>query len=228
MTLVHLSDRRTAGDPDPAEVVEDAFGGMSFRAGRRTWAHLRWTQQQLNTRKPGAWIRILQGSYHTGYAPSAGSHDGDGVVDCEIVNWDDWPAEQRFLRDCGWADWWRHTGSWGDPTDWHHHMVSLGCPGPVGVIIPGQVADYYATPPRDGLKYHGSDPTPHPTDIDSTVFDYPAWLEETEMTPAQAQQLADTAAAVKEIAAKVEDIDKVLKRITKSKREVIAAVEDES
>lgn len=48
---------------------------------------------------------------------------------------------------------------------------------------------------------------------------------EDDMTPDQAKQLDDITEVLAVIGAKVEDIDKVLKRITKSKREIIAAVE---
>jgi hypothetical protein len=97
-------------------------------------------------------------------------------------------------------------------------MVSLGYPGHVGVYVPGQVADYYAH--RSGLKGHAPDPTWHPVDIDSTVFDYNAWEANREMSP-------DDKAQLDRIEKKLDDLDKVLKRITKSKREILTAVEDD-
>ena len=64
-------------------------------------------------------------------------------------------------------------------------MVSLGYPGQVGIYVPGQVADYYAH--RSGLAGHVADTSWHPTDIDSTIFDYAAW--EAEVTPDEARAI---------------------------------------
>ena len=207
----YLPDRRTDGSPDPAEVVTVTLNGKTFRAGRRTAAHLAATDEAL--RAKSKWLRIIQPCYNTGVDASAGTHDGDGCLDVEVVgmSWEDGQAELRAL---GWAAWFRPytPGLWGS----HIHMVSLGCPGPVGVYVPGQVADYYAH--RSGLKGHAPDPSWHPRDIDATVFNYPAWTEAHDMTPEQQAQLD-------RIEAKLDDLDKVLKRITKAKREVLAAVE---
>lgn len=196
--LVLLQKRRTAGRADPAEVITITFGGRTFRAGRRTAAHLAWTQRELTKLSPGALIVVLQSCYHTGFEPSAGTHDGDGVLDVRIIGaaWSE-PRKQRFLRAHGWADWWRHTGSWANPDDWHHHMVSLGCPGPVGVFVPGQVDDYYRH--TFGLKgQHNTDldkswfpgdvganppvgtPEQWAAAIDETYFDFAQWERELE------------------------------------------------
>lgn len=175
MSLVHLADRRTAGTPDPAEVVDATVASHTGRYGRRTLAHILWTITRLAELHPGARLVIIQGCYHTGYEPSAGTHDGDGVLDVEIIGLT-WTDAQAFLRDCGWAAWWRHTGSWAAQDDWHVHMVSVGCPGPVGAYVPRQVTDFLGTPPRDGLDGHAVDPTPHPKP--QLVFDYPAYLED--------------------------------------------------
>jgi hypothetical protein len=177
VTLTYLDDRRTAGDPDPAEPIMTTVNGITFRAGRRTAAHLAWTDDRL--RENGKWLRIIQPCYNTTVNASAGTHDGDGCVDVDIQGMS-WADSQTALRKLGWAAWFRpyKPGVWGD----HIHMVSLGCPGPVGVYIPGQVDDYYAH--RTGLVGHGPDPTYHPADVDSTIFDYPAWLEEQPMNEA--------------------------------------------
>jgi hypothetical protein len=61
-------------------------------------------------------------------------------------------------------------------------MVSLGCPGPLGEFVPGQILDYHAH--AFGLKDQHDPSSDHsffPDDIDSTIFDYPAW--EGRMTP---------------------------------------------
>jgi len=51
--------------------------------------------------------------------------------------------------------------------------------------------------------------------------------ENNDMTPDQARQLDEVAAKVDAIHTRLDDIDKVLRRITKAKREVISAVEDQ-
>lgn len=206
--LVLLPGRQTQGD-SPAEVITATFNGFTGRFGRRTLAHLQYTQERLTKVRPGAWIRIIQGCYSdpVRFPLSAGTHNGDGVLDVEIVGWEDWLAEQGFLRSCGWSDWWRHSGTWADPSDWHHHMVSIGCPGPVGEFVPGQVDDYYRH--TYGLKnQHNTDldkswfpgddgPPPWPVgtpaqwkiDIDKTVFDFVLWEEEMDMSPEQEDRI---------------------------------------
>lgn len=171
--------------PNPAEVITVTLGGKKFRAGRRTAAHLEWTIERLAEKYPQARLVVIQACYNTGVEASAGTHDKDGVFDVEIVGLS-WEDAQAFLRWHGWAAWWRHTGSWAPRSKWHIHMASLGCPGPVGYLIDGgislfgrvvassQIADYRAH--RDGLAGHASDPTPHPANIDSKVFDYPAYV----------------------------------------------------
>lgn len=166
---------------DAAEIIETTVAGLTFRACRFCAAHIADTAQHL----PG--LRIIQPPWNVGVTASAGTHDKCACFD--VYDFDlEWLELQRRLRALGWAAWYREAtpGLWGN----HVHMVSLGCPAPQGVFVPGQIADYYDH--RTGLKGHAQDPTWHPADIDATVFDYPAWAEEHEMTPEQAQQLADT------------------------------------
>lgn len=183
LTLVHLPAKlQRTGGTDPAGVVEATVASHTGRYGRRTLAHIQWTIAQLAKLHPGARLVIIQGCYNTGVALSAGTHDGDGVLDVEIIGLT-WLDAQWFLRQCGWAAWWRHTGSWAAQSEWHIHMVSLGCPGPVGEFIPGQVDDYYRH--ALGLKGQhnsGDDPTEHPADIDATYFDFVLWEQELEDT----------------------------------------------
>ena len=153
---------------DAAEVIWVTFGGKTFRCTRRTAAHLLWTAERLEERYPSAYIYVMQGSYNTGVKASAGTHDFDAVLDVQIVGME-WKEAQIFLRQCGWAAWVREPPTFG----WHIHMVSLGYPGQVGIYVPGQVEDYYAH--RSGLAGHAPDPSWHPADIDSTIFDYDAW-----------------------------------------------------
>ena len=166
--------------PNGAEVIGVTIAGKSFRAGRRTAAHLLFTIAQLKKRAPTARLVIIQPCYNDDVELSAGTHDFDGVLDVRIegVSW--WWA-QRFLRECGWAAWFRHTGTWAPMSRWHIHMCSLGCPGPVGVFVPGQIDDYYRhSLGLKGQHESGLDDSWFPPDIDSTIFDYPAWLREQE------------------------------------------------
>lgn len=156
---------------DAAQLVDANLGGKTFRCTKRTAAHLAWTIQQLADQHPGAELHIIQPSYNDGVRASAGTHDKDAVFDVWIEGLLNWWSAQRFLRACGWAAWYRYP-----PAFSHHiHMVSLGYPGEVGHLVPGQVADYYEH--RSGLKGHADDPSWHPADIDATVFDYHAWKE---------------------------------------------------
>lgn len=157
----------------------DTFGGKTFRASERTFAHLDDTQRRLTAKHPKARLRVIQGCYSHG-SLSAGTHDFDAVLDVEIVGMpglsaaDRWSNSQKFLRQCGWAAWWRHTGTWSRQSTWHIHMVSLGYETKVGEFVPGQVADYYRH--ALGLKGQhgsGSDGSWFPKDIASTVFVYP-------------------------------------------------------
>lgn len=160
---------------DPKRIIEVTFGGRTFRASQTTYANLLDTQERLTRKHPGAVLLVIQPCFNTGVELSAGTHDKDAVLDVRIIGLT-WEHSQRFLRECGWAAWWRHTGSWSARSAWHIHMVSLGAykaGNPVGVFIPGQVDDYYAH--RDGLVTHAADASWHPADIDSTVFSYRKW-----------------------------------------------------
>jgi hypothetical protein len=159
---------------DAADLITLVFGGETFRCSRRTAAHLAWTAEELERRHPTARIVVIQGCYNTGVPASAGTHDFDACLDVQIVGLD-WDVAQRFLRECGWAAWVRSPPAF----SWHIHMVSIGYPGRVGIYVPAQVDDYYHH--ALGLKGQhnsGSDPTWHPKDIDSTVFDYDAWRDD--------------------------------------------------
>lgn len=173
--LLPAARRCPLGDPDPAEVITVTLGDKTFQAGRRTAAHIQWTIEQLAVQHPGAHLHIMQTCFNVGYAPSAGTHDGDGVLDFRIDGLDWWTA-QWFLRQCGWASWYRHTGDWAAEIDWHLHSVSLGCPGEVGYYVPGQVDDYYRH--ALGLKGEhdsGEDTSRFPANIDATIFDFVKW-----------------------------------------------------
>jgi hypothetical protein len=190
---------------DPAEVIEVTLGGKTFRAGRRTAAHIEWTIEQLAKRVPDATLHVIQPCYNTGVDASAGTHDKDGVLDFAILGLDWFPA-QRFLRECGWAAWFRFPPAF----PLHLHAVSLGCPGPLGEFVPGQILDYHAH--AFGLANQhdpGSDHSWFPADIDATEFDYRAW--EDRMTPQDLEKL--TAAVTTAAKAAVPTTDQIVKAV---------------
>lgn len=157
---------------NPAQIITVTRCGKTFRAARRTVAHLDYTLERLAREHPGASLRIIQPSFNTGVPASAGTHDYDACFDVEIVGLD-WWAAQEFLRKCGWAAWYRFPPAFGK----HLHMISLGYPGKVGIFVPGQVDDYY----RHALGLKGqhntdADRSWHPPNIAATVFDYDAWV----------------------------------------------------
>lgn len=163
---------------DPARVVTATFGDKTFQAGQATYGNLLDTRARLAKIHPGAYLHVIQPCYNTDVEASAGTHDKDAVLDVRIYGVE-WTTAQMFLRRCGWAAWWRHTGSWADPADWHLHMVSLGAfraMVPVGIYVPGQVDDYRRHAlGLAGQHDSGDDPTWHPRDIDATVFSYRKW-----------------------------------------------------
>lgn len=163
----------------------NTFGGKTFRASPRTWAHLRWTYWRLKVRHPRAKLVIIQGAYNASVKASAGTHDYDCVLDVRIDGLT-WPKAQAFLRACGWAAWWR-TPAQGFSN--HIHMVSIPPgltfhPSParveaaftkagqrVGEFVPGQVADYYNHAfGLAGGHTTGSDTSWFPPNINKTVF----------------------------------------------------------
>lgn len=183
---------------DAAEVITVTLAGKTFRAGRRTAAHIEWTIERLSKAHPNARLRIMQGSYNTEVSASAGTHDLDGVIDCAIDDVD-WLNAQRFLRTHGWAAWWRRPDQGFSN---HIHMVSLGCPGPLGVFVPRQIDDYWNR--RDGLSGHAPDGSWFPNDIASTIFDYPRWLRDQEdKVPYSDWPQGDKDALVADVAKKV-------------------------
>ena len=159
---------------DKIRYADTGMFGQTCFVGRRTAAHLDFTKERLEARHPGRRLVIIQSAYNTGVAASAGTHDFDACLDVFIQGMD-WKPAQRFLRRCGWAAWHR-----GPPLFGHHiHMVSLGCTCRVGEFVPGQVADYRANPPRNGLAGHAVDRTWHPENIQATVFDFDQWQKQT-------------------------------------------------
>lgn len=165
-------------------------GGKSLYGSRWTRYHWDKTMRALAREFPAARVYILQGAYNKGFAPSAGTHDYDGVLDVWVtgISWRD--AEQFFRRQ-GWAAWWRHTGSWAATSKFHIHMISIGCPNRMGSLIASQLAAFKAH--RLGLarSVDGPDPAPHPARVD--YFDYTAWLRQLEEDRMNHVQKADRA-----------------------------------
>ena len=148
------------------------FGQACF-VGRRTAAHLDFTKERLDKAHPDCRLVIIQSAFNTDVEKSKGSHDFDAALDVFIEGMD-FTQAQTFLRKCGWAAWHRTP-----PAFSHHiHMVSLGCTCRMGDLVPGQISDYLATPPRNGLGDHSVDNTFHPDDISKTVFDFEEWQKQ--------------------------------------------------
>lgn len=181
-----------------SKVSSHSLGDRKFRATGWTAGHLQRTIEVLAQKHPGTHLHISQASYHTGYEPSAGTHDFDGVLDVRIDGLK-WNQAQRFLRGQGWAAWHRTTDQGFDSE--HIHMVTIprGLSGrptarqvgeaykalgiKVGKYIDGgittegkvvgssQIVDYFAH--SLGLKRKhqpGNDPTWFPADIAKTIY----------------------------------------------------------
>lgn len=210
------------------ELVWTNVAGRSFTCTRRTEAHLKWTIERLAKFHPGARLVLIQTCYNTSVEASAGTHDYDAVFDVQIIGLS-WPNAQRFLRSHGWAAWTREPPTFG----WHIHMLSIPpngrtFPQRVGIYVPGQLADYRKR--RSGLSGHSSDPTWHPADIDSTIFDYPAWLAATEddMPYTEKELLAIVQKAVAAELDRAIDTDKGKRSIRQQVKEVFHAIKGES
>ncbi|WP_426243664.1 hypothetical protein [Nocardioides sp. LHG3406-4] len=154
-----------------ATVSTVTLGGRTFRACAYCTAHLEWTIEELAKKHPGARLIVIQPPWNTGVPQSAGTHDMCSAFDVQIVGLGWWEA-QRFLRAHRWAAFYR----WFTPRLWsdHIHMLSLGCPAPKGDLVAGQIADYQAKPPRNGMKGHALDDSWHPADTRKT-FNYDRW-----------------------------------------------------
>lgn len=206
MALSRKSERELA---NPAAVVTwgRTTAGKVARMGARTAAHVDYTIYQLSKKHPGAVLHVIQSAYNTGVAASAGTHDKDGCIDVYIEGLD-WLDAQAFLRSCGWAAWYRYPPLFG----YHIHMISLGCPGPLGIFVPGQISDYYHH--RNGLAGHAADDTWHPANIDNTIFDYAAWLKVKEILDMNNVQRAHVQleAAVKALSSALTELRKVPKK----------------
>lgn len=150
-----------------------AGDGVRFTGSFRTCVHMKWMIEECQ-KKFGVPLHVIQPPYHQGVDISAGTHDYDACSDVWIPGVDGWSA-QRWLRTHGFGCWFRHTGDWANPDDWHLHGFTLPLGRrfgtKVGEWIPGQLDDYYNH--AFGLvDMHtpGSDDSWYPANIDSTIF----------------------------------------------------------
>lgn len=164
---------------NPYEIITTTQGDKTFRASRRTAAHLSETIAEIQRLHPSCRLHVIQPCFNDDVPASAGTHDKDAVLDVCIYGLT-WPQMQRTFRALGWAAWYRTLAQGFSE---HIHMISLGY-GPdemVGALVPAQVTDYYnhALGLRNGHT-PGSDPSWHPASIGSTIFNYQEWEKEQE------------------------------------------------
>lgn len=127
-------------------------------------------------------FQVIQSAYHTGYPPSAGTHDRDACYDLSRIDGMDWRESEHAYRAHAGGGWYRHPPTFDSE---HIHVIVLGYVDPwqppylcgcVGVFVPGQVVDYYNN--ALGLvDQHdpGDDPTWHPDNINATIAEFERW-----------------------------------------------------
>lgn len=188
--------------------------GRYFKCSRRTAGALDYTKMQLakKAKRDNKSYRlvIIQGCYNTGVAASAGTHDFDACLDVKIEGMS-YPEAQTFLRKYGWAAFYRKPPTFTE----HIHMVllppyMLRWVAPVGQWVPGQVTDYYAEPPLDGLTSNAIDYSWHPPDIRATIFNYDEWLKIKSLLRTTLDLRQKKAAAIR----KIQDLRDYVKRLT--------------
>lgn len=178
MTILTLDRKPVTDFSDPLRKVRldrlDVYGDVIY-GGLRTLAHFEQTSARAKA-KFGHEIEVLQGCFNTDVEASAGTHDYDVMLDCFIPGVD-WWDQQRFIRWQGWFGWYRYPPKFGR----HLHMGSLGYGrARVGIYVPGQLRDYLAHPPKDGLAGETLDLTPRPDNLAAVTFDFAQWRREME------------------------------------------------
>jgi hypothetical protein len=146
-------------------------------------------------KKFGIGLVVIQPSYNTTVAASAGTHDFDACFDVYIPGVA-WATQQRFFRSSGWGAYWRRPPKFGH----HIHMFSLPlrkgkvraddyreAGTKVGLYVDGgwstrgkkvssaQLDAYYNH--RDALASNAHDPSWFPGDITKTIFDLTAYTK---------------------------------------------------
>lgn len=128
------------------------FRGFTF--DERTIEMIKWAEE-----KAGFQFRITQGSYSTGVAASAGTHDGGGVVDFSVRLMTPKKRNKMVdsLKNAGFAAWYRKKTDGFDSN--HVHAVAIGCLD-LAPLAKAQVRDFDKG--LNGLKSHDADPTYRP------------------------------------------------------------------
>lgn len=199
MTVLLLSGKAInfASPPKPSALVQwsrfDMYGRKVIGT-YRSIAHLDATDAAAK-KKFGTGLVVIQPSYNTGVAASAGTHDFDACFDVYIPGVS-WAEQQRFFRSVGWGAYWRRPPKFGH----HIHMFSLPlrkgtvraddyreAGTKVGLYVDGgwstrgykastaQIDAYYNH--RDALASNNADPSWFPADIPKTIFDLPAYTK---------------------------------------------------
>lgn len=145
-----------AGTPAPASWKTAPAPANDYRRVRYHGALMNVRTRQMLQRAekyakamgaPGS-FSISQGSYHPGYGPSAGTHDGGGALDIRISAYSRATADKmvKALRMAGFAAWRRGVGDGLPP---HIHAVAIG-DRQAAPLAKSQVAEYFRG--GDGLR----------------------------------------------------------------------------
>lgn len=168
--------------------------GRKVIGSLRSIAHLDATNDKVKA-KWGVNLVVIQPSYNTSVAASAGTHDYDACFDVYIPGVS-WSEQQKFLRACGWGAYWRRPPKFGH----HIHMFSLPVQKGVlraddyreggfrvGLFVDGgystkgrktssaQIDAYYNH--RDALASNARDPSWFPSDIKTTIFNLAPYVK---------------------------------------------------
>ncbi len=146
------------GEP-PADYQRVIYGGHQVNV--RTKVLLERARVKLGLTHE---LRLLQGSYNTSVAASAGTHAGGGVVDVDPTQAAHWDIV-KALREVGFAAWYRIPSE--GPWSYHIHSCAIG-DAQMASSARSQVRDYFNG--RSGLV--GERPDSAPSWVGRP---YPAW-----------------------------------------------------
>lgn len=148
-TLPEEADYLTV--PEPAHNYSRvSYGGKTVNVRTREML-------KLAAKWAGVTITLTQGSYNTGVAASAGTHDGGGVVDINVNAWSSATRArvQLALRKAGFAAWLRTPA---DGFAYHIHACAIG-DREMASLAKSQVQSYFNG--RNGLANNGADNSEH-------------------------------------------------------------------
>ena len=97
--------------------------GVRFTGSFRTVCHMAWLIDELAREHPDCSLHVIQPPFNTSNESSKGTHDKDSVSDVVIFGMG-WREAEAWLNSKGFWCWWRHTGTWADPSDWHIHGMT--------------------------------------------------------------------------------------------------------